>query len=108
QAQGRLFERSSGQVRATAQSMFTGPGQDQEHAGEGARATQAPTTQAPISQAPTTQAPGTQEPDKSQSQREKDEVKITPREAEELFHSVDEILSFDSKQTGLAIKKEVK
>ncbi|MGA8429577.1 MAG: hypothetical protein WB729_07125 [Candidatus Sulfotelmatobacter sp.] len=39
---------------------------------------------------------------------EKEEVKITPREAEELFHSVDEILAFDSKQTGLPIKKEVK
>jgi hypothetical protein len=39
---------------------------------------------------------------------EKDEVKITPREAEELFHSIDEILAFDSKQTGLPIKKEVK
>src|SRR5450432_3704064 len=39
---------------------------------------------------------------------EKDEVKITPRQAEELFHSVDEILDFDSKQTGLPIKREVK
>ena len=29
-------------------------------------------------------------------------------EAEELFHSVDEILAFDSKQTGLPIKKQVK
>lgn len=38
----------------------------------------------------------------------KQETKITPREAEELFHSVDEILTFDSKQTGLPIKKEVK
>jgi len=38
----------------------------------------------------------------------KEEVKITPREAEELFHSVDEILAFDSKQTGLPIKKAVK
>ena len=36
------------------------------------------------------------------------EVKITPRQAEELFHSVDEILEFDSKQTGLPVKKEVK
>jgi hypothetical protein len=36
------------------------------------------------------------------------EVKITPRQAEELFHSVDEILEYDSKQTGLAIKHEVK
>ena len=40
--------------------------------------------------------------------RTKDEVKITPRQAEELFHSVDEILEFDSKQTGLPIKREVK
>ncbi len=38
----------------------------------------------------------------------KEETKITPRQAEELFHSVDEILEFDSKQTGLAVKKEVK
>jgi hypothetical protein len=38
----------------------------------------------------------------------KPEVKITPREAEELFHSVDEILAFDSKKTGLPIKKPVK
>jgi len=36
------------------------------------------------------------------------EVKITPRQAEELFHSVDEILAFDSKQSGLPIKKQVK
>src|SRR6202034_3492375 len=36
------------------------------------------------------------------------EVKITPQEAEELFHSVDEILAFDSKQTGLPIKRQVK
>ena len=38
----------------------------------------------------------------------KEDVKITPRQAEELFHSVDEILAFDSKTTGLAIKKPVK
>jgi hypothetical protein len=38
----------------------------------------------------------------------KPEVKITPQEAEQLFHSVDEILTFDSQQTGLPIKKEVK
>src|SRR5580700_1070196 len=43
-----------------------------------------------------------------QSAQEEKEVKITPREAEELFHSVDEILAFDSKHTGLPIKKQVK
>lgn len=36
------------------------------------------------------------------------EVKITPRQAEELFHTVDEILAFDSRETGLPIKRTVK
>ena len=36
------------------------------------------------------------------------DVKITPRQAEELFHTVDEILAFDSKETGLKIKHDVK
>ena len=36
------------------------------------------------------------------------DVKITPRQAEQLFHSVDEILQFDSKQTGLPVKHDVK
>ena len=56
-----------------------------------------PHTSTPATQAPSPQAP-----------RRRKEVKITPREAEELFHSVDEILAFDSKQTGLPIKKQVK
>jgi hypothetical protein len=64
-------------------------------AGEGARATQAQTT-------PTQTTPAQTAPPPSE------EVKITPREAEELFHSVDEILAFDSKQTGLPVKKQVK
>jgi hypothetical protein len=54
-------------------------------------------------QAPSIKAPPAQPP-----AAEKPEVKITPRQAQELFHSVDEILAFDSKQTGLPIKKEVK
>ena len=41
-------------------------------------------------------------------QSPQDEVKITPRQAEELFHSVDEILEFDSRETGLPIKHEIK
>ena len=71
------------------------------------------TPSAPSSGTPSsaTQTPGTQEPSKPSPPKEeppKDEVKITPRQAEELFHSLDEILEFDSKQTGLPIKKEVK
>jgi hypothetical protein len=47
-------------------------------------------------------------PAQPSTSQQKPEVKITPREAEELFHSIDEILAFDSKHTGLPIKKEVK
>ena len=36
------------------------------------------------------------------------EQKISPKEAEELFHDVDQILQFASKDTGLPVKKEVK
>ena len=50
-------------------------------------------------QEPTKPAPASDEPQ---------DVKITPRQAEELFHSVDEILQFDSKETGLPIKHDVK
>jgi len=46
-------------------------------------------------------------PDQRQQPPQSD-VKITPRQAEELFHSVDEILQFDSKQTGLPVKHDVK
>ena len=60
--------------------------------------------------APPPQSPTAQQPSKTAppANSDKDEVKITPREAEELFHSVDEILDFDSKQTGLPIKHGVK
>ncbi len=64
--------------------------QDQQQADKSVRPTQSPATQA------------------EQSEEDKDEVKITPRQAEELFHSVDEILEFDSKETGLPIKHGIK
>jgi hypothetical protein len=47
-------------------------------------------------------------PAQAAPQEQLPEVKITPQEAAELFHSVDEILAFDSKHTGLPIKREVK
>ena len=65
----------------------------------------APAAQSSPTQEPKPISPPAQ-PQKEESSNE--EVKITPRQAEELFHSVDEILEFDSKQTGLPIKKEVK
>ncbi|HEY3972495.1 MAG TPA: hypothetical protein VGM18_05790 [Candidatus Sulfotelmatobacter sp.] len=73
--------------------------QDQKQADKNVRSTQDPSIQDPPTQ---------DQPAKPSPPNEKEEVKITPRQAEELFHSVDEILTFDSKQTGLPIKKEVK
>jgi hypothetical protein len=78
---------------ATAQDAPPGDKSADQHDGRPA--------QPSPSQEPTKPSPPKEEPPK-------DEVKITPRQAEELFHSVDEILDFDSKQSGLPVKKEVK
>jgi hypothetical protein len=59
-------------------------------------------------QSPAQQSPQVQQSPPTPAKEKEEEVKITPRQAEELFHSVDEILEFDSKQTGLPIKREVK
>jgi hypothetical protein len=80
-------------VRAQTQDQAATETQSQDQTDKSARPAQAETTQEQAKPAPP---------------QEKEEVKITPREAEELFHSVDEILAFDSKQTGLPVKKEVK
>src|SRR5207244_12025370 len=61
----------------------------------------------PVAPSSTAQEPKPLPPPQEPS-KDNDEVKITPRQAEELFHSVDQILDFDSKQTGLPIKKQVK
>jgi hypothetical protein len=62
---------------------------------------------APPSQTGTIATPAPQEP---QQDRKPDaqEQKISPKEAEELFRDVDQILQFASKDSGLPIKKEVK
>ena len=75
--------------------------QDAPPADKPAQAGQTPATQDLPKPIPPPAQPTKEEPPK-------EEVKITPRQAEELFHSVDEILEFDSKQTGLPIKKTVK
>ncbi len=54
---------------------------------------------------PTQADPAQTDSTQGQSPQAKEETKITPRQAEELFHSVDEILAFDSTQTGLPVKK---
>src|ERR1700686_4607244 len=75
--------------------------QDAPPADKPSQAGQTPATQEQPKPIPPPAQPTKEEPPK-------EEVKITPRQAEELFHSVDEILEFDSKQTGLPIKKTVK
>ena len=85
----------SGASAAQARDQAAPRSQDPNQSQSDKSARPSPTSPA---QAPPAQSPAAQKP----------EVKITPREAEELFHSVDEILAFDSKQTGLAIKKQVK
>ena len=76
--------------------------------GVAAGGAQNPQNQTPA-QPPSTQEPTKPIPPPNQAQQpEQPEVKITPRQAEELFHSVDEILEFDSKQTGLPVKHNVK
>jgi len=90
---------------APAQQQDQGQGQDQSQVqGQGQRQADNPALSGTQGSAAPTQGPSTPPP----AAQEKDEVKITPREAEELFHSVDEILAFDSKHTGLPIKKQVK
>lgn len=79
---------SQGNPNQNQADKTASPAQNQKSAGDSSSTPQAPSAQTSPAQKP--------------------EVKITPREAEELFHSVDEILAFDSKQTGLPIKKPVK
>ncbi|HVN19210.1 MAG TPA: hypothetical protein VMU05_10570 [Dongiaceae bacterium] len=67
-----------------------------------------PQAQAPAQQQPTQPIPPPEEPKQAPKDEPKGDVKITPRQAEELFHTVDEILAFDSKETGLPMKHQVK
>jgi hypothetical protein len=62
----------------------------------GAAGATAPQTSSPAPDKPTTPPAGTQQ------------QKISPKEAEELFRDVDQIMQFASKETGFPIKKEVK
>ncbi len=84
-------------VVVLAVTMWSFPIAAQESQEQSARPPQSPSTQEPTKPTPPTAEPP-----------QEGEVKITPRQAEELFHSVDEILQFDSKETGLPIKREVK
>jgi hypothetical protein len=69
---------------------------------------EAPQNQNPSGEKSPAQDQSPAQPKDQEKDQDKGEVKITPRQAEELFHSVDEILEFDSKQTGLPVRKQVK
>ena len=71
--------------------------------------TQTATPSTPPAQQPPAQ-PGSaaNNADKAAKAPQKPEKKISPKEAQELFRSVDQILRFASKDTGLPIKHEVK
>ncbi len=109
-----------GQNQSQDQSQGQSPKRSDKPALSGAegsvRPNQAPSTQAPAAQeqkpagedASATEKPAGGDAGASKTAAPKAEVKITPREAEALFHSVDEILAFDSQHTGLPIKREVK
>ena len=60
----------------------------------------------PNQQAPSTNAPGAEK--RPQPETEQPEKRISPEEAQDLFKSLDEILQFASKQSGLPIKHEIK
>ncbi len=79
--------------------------QGQKQSDKSVRPTQANPTPASPTEKPAGGDAGATKPEAGAT---KPEVKITAREAQELFHTVDEILAFDSKQTGLPIKKQVK
>jgi len=90
----------------------TSPAPSQASPQQPATATPSPTPQEPSPAQPPQAIPSPQ-PSATPSHRlevepvEKDH-QITPAEAKELFRSVDEILRFASKDTGLPIKKKVK
>ena len=75
---------------------------------------QMPVQQPPSAAAATTQpapnqsAGAKQKPQPPGEARSEPESRISPQQAQELFRSVDEILKFSSKDTGLPIKHEVK
>jgi hypothetical protein len=69
---------------------------------------QSSTSQPASPQSSASQSNPQDKPPQYKADAEQGEVKITPREAEELFHSIDEILDYDSKQTGFPIKRSVK
>jgi hypothetical protein len=65
----------------------------------------APPTAKPRSESP---APTQDQKSPSESPAAPREEKISPQDAEDLFHEVDEILTFASKDSGFPIKREVK
>jgi hypothetical protein len=104
---GKVFVRSIFSAVLCLGLNCAAAAQTQDQATDAPKQTQQDQSQKPPGQSgPSAQSPSAQS--SSAQEKEKQDVKITPHEAEELFHSVDEILLFDSEHSGLPIKKEVK
>jgi hypothetical protein len=97
---GAAFGLAQNQAAPAQQEKSQNQDQSQEQSDKSAPPTQASPTQ--------DLKPAGEDASAAKPSPPEKEVKITPREAEELFHSVDEILAFDSKRTGLPVKKQVK
>jgi len=98
-----MLAAASGLLFSISTAFFC-PAQDSSQNNPGAASSQS----SQDSSKPEPQANKPQTPEPQTPESETEEKKITPRQAEELFHSVDEIMEFDSKQTGLPIKHQVK
>jgi hypothetical protein len=108
-ASGRVQDQAAPPAQAQ-QDQGQAQNQGQKPSDKSVQPTQVPSTQTPSTSAPSAQdqKPAGEDAGATKPSQPEKEVKITPRQAEELFHSVDEILAFDSKQSGLPIKKQVK
>jgi hypothetical protein len=95
-------------LRPAVHAQNPPPAQQSSGSGQSSTTPESPSDagQSSPSQKPAEPAQG-EEPVPSQPPADH-EVKITPSQAEELFHSVDEILQFDSRETGLPVRREVK
>jgi hypothetical protein len=80
-------------VLSAATSASPAIAQDVSLVAASAASAQSPSGQSAAAQEPTKPPPPTPESSKD----DKDDVKITARQAEELFHSVDQILDFDDR-----------
>ncbi|MGA9527897.1 MAG: hypothetical protein WBS24_07275 [Terriglobales bacterium] len=109
QAQGQTDQAQSqtkpAQQSSSSQTQAAPP---QASAPEGAQPTQSSQSAPSAQSTPSSEPPDSQSSSEHAPEKEAPEKIISPQEAKELFQSVDELLKFDSEDSGLPIKHEVK